>query len=114
MNKKRVLEIYNFLANASMKRMNDDEKIQFIRLLRQMKPAAKEMQEAVNDAVMKAQQESVKDFADFVGKAVSDIANEDTDISINVMTADTFKHLCFSNDWTFNQVDELEELLVKK
>ena len=41
MTKKRIAEIYNFLAVASMKQMTNDEKIALIRLLRQMKPIAK-------------------------------------------------------------------------
>ena len=54
MTKKRIAELYRFLSVASMKRMNDDEKIAFIRLLRQMKPVFTEMNEAVNDAIEKA------------------------------------------------------------
>jgi hypothetical protein len=33
MTKKRITEVYNFIANASRKKMSDDEEIMLIRLL---------------------------------------------------------------------------------
>lgn len=115
MTKKRIAELYRFLSVASMKRMNDDEKIAFIRLLRQMKPVFTEMNEAVNDAIEKAKAEMDDEshIAEFVNKAVEDLANEDAGINIQTMKPDVFNRLCLSNDWNFAQVDELEEALVK-
>ena len=115
MTKKRITELYRFLSVASMKRMNDDEKIAFIRLLRQMKPVFTEMNEAVNDAIekAKAEMEDESHIAEFVNKAVEDLSNEDAGINIQTMKADVFNRLCLSNDWNFAQVDELEEALVK-
>ena len=115
MTKKRVAEIYRFLSVASMKRMNDDEKIAFMRLLRQMKPIFAEMNDAVNDALEKAKAEMDDEshIAEFVNKAVEDLAEQDADIDVRVMKADVFNRLYLSNDWNFAQINELEEALVK-
>ena len=115
MTKKRIAVIYRFLATASMKRLSDDEKVAFMRLLRKMKPVFSELQEATNDAIEKANDETKewKEIMQLVDKAVADIAQAETDIDICVMTAETFERLCLSNDWTFAQIDELEEALVK-
>ena len=115
MTKKRVAEVYSFLAMASMKRMADDEKIALIRLLRSMKPIAKEMQDAVDDAVAKAREDGMdqRQTLEFVNKAVEDLATEDTTIDTAVMTAMAFDRLTLSNDWNFAQIEELSELLVK-
>ena len=116
MNKKRMAEVYRFLSVASMKRMTDDEKVAFIRLLRQMKPVFTEMQDAINDAVEKAKEEMEDEshIAEFVNKAVDDLAQQKMDIVTRIMSVDTFERLCTSNDWNFAQIDELEEVLVKK
>ena len=115
MTKKRVAEIYRFLSVASMKRMNDDEKIAFMRLLRQMKPIFTEMNDAVNDALEKAKAEMDDEshIAEFVNKAVEDLAEQGADIDVRVMKADMFNRLCLSNDWNFAQINELEEVLIK-
>ena len=115
MTKKRVAELYRFLSVASMKRMNDDEKIAFMRLLRQMKPVFVEMNDAVNDALEKAKAEMDDEahIAEFVNKAVEDLAEQEADIDVRVMKADMFNRLYLSNDWNFAQINELEEALVK-
>lgn len=116
MNKKRASEVYQFLSVASMKKMNDDERIALIRLLRTMKPVFTEMKDAVDDALKKAKAE-MKDeshIVDFVNKAVEDLSNQGVNIETNIMTSDTFNRLCISNDWNFAQIDELEEVLLKK
>ena len=116
MNKKRTTEVYNFLAMASMKQMADNDKIALIRLLRTMKPIAKEIQDAVNDAVQKAREEGMEQQAlvEFVNKAVDDLAQEETTIKTAIMTEDTFNRLALSNDWTFAQIDELAEVMIKQ
>ena len=116
MTKKRITEVYNFLAMASMKQMTNDEKIALIRLLRTMKPIAKELQEAVNDAVQKAREEGMEQaqMVEFVNKAVDDLAQEETTILTAILTPDAFDRLGLSNDWTFAQIEELGEVLIKK
>lgn len=116
MTKKRITEIYNFLAVASMKQMTNDEKIALIRLLRTMKPIAKEIQDAVNDAVQKAREEGMEQqqMVEFVNKAVDDLAQEETAILTAILTPDAFDRLALSNDWTFAQIEELGEVLIKK
>lgn len=116
MTKKRIAEVYNFLAIASMKLLANDDKIALIRLLRQMKPIAKELQDAVNDAVQKAREEGMTEQAmvDFVNKAVDDLATEETTIKTAIMTEDTFNRLALSNDWTFAQIEELGEIMIIK
>ncbi len=116
MNKKRIAEVYNFIMQASMKKLNDDEKIALIRLLRTMKATANEIQEAVNDAVQKAREEGMNEqkVVEFVNKAVADLAQEDTNLITAIMTEDTFDRLALSNDWTFAQIEELAEVLTKK
>ena len=116
MNKKRISEVYRFLSVASMKRMNDDERIAFIRLLRTLKPVFTELQDAVNDALekAKAEMEDESHIVDFVNRAVEDLSNENCEIITNTMTKESFDRLCISNDWNFAQIDELEEVLVKK
>ena len=115
MTKKRIAEVYNFLAIASMKQLANDDKIALIRLLRTMKPIAKEIQDAVNDAVQKAREEGMTEQAmvDFVNKAVDDLATEETTVKTTIMTEDTFNRLALSNDWTFAQIEELGEILIK-
>ena len=116
MTKKRIAEIYRFLANASMKRLSDDEKVEFMRLLRRMKPVFTELQDATNDAVEKAKAdtEDLNVIMQLVEKAVADISQTMVDFDIMVMKTETFERLCFSNDWTFAQIDELETALVKE
>ncbi len=116
MTKKRIAEIYNFLAVASMKQMTNDEKIALIRLLRTMKPIAKEIQDAVNDAVQKAREEGMEQQAmvEFVNKAVEDLANEETTVLTAILTPDAFDRLALSNDWTFAQIEELGDELINK
>ena len=115
MNKKRVSEVYRFLSVASMKKMNDDERIALIRLLRTMKPVFTEMKDAVDDALekAKAEMEDESHIVDFVNRAVEDLSNQSANIETNTMDSETFNRLCISNDWNFAQIDELEEVLVK-
>ena len=115
MTKKRMAEVYRFLSVASMKKMNDDEKVAFIRLLRQLKPVFTEMQEAVNDAIEKAKEEMEDEshIAQFVEKVVEDLAQQEVSVITNTMSTETFNRLCISNDWSFAQIDELEAVLVK-
>lgn len=115
MTKKRIAEIYNFLAVASMKQMTNDEKIALIRLLRTMKPIAKEMGDAVNDALTRAREEGMEQqqMVEFVNKAVDDLAQEETTILTAILTPDAFDRLALSNDWTFAQIEELGEVLIK-
>ena len=115
MNKKRASEVYRFLSVASMKKMNDDERIALIRLLRTMKPVFTEMKDAVDDALekAKAEMEDESHIVDFVNRAVEDLSNQDAGIETKIMTPETFDRLCISNDWNFAQVDELEVVLVK-
>lgn len=114
MTKKRIAELYRFLSVASMKRMNEDEKVAFIRLLRTMKPVFVEVQTAINDAVEKANKDcdSQADVIALVNRAMEDIWKEDCAIIVNTMTADAFERLCLSNDWNFAMIDEIEKELV--
>ena len=116
MKQKRVADLYRFLSVASMKRMTDDEKVAFIRLLRTMKPLCVEIQSAVDDAIVKAREETDDQHkvVALVNKAVADIAERDCDVTIQTMNPDTFNRLCLSNDWSFAQIDELEGELVAK
>ena len=113
MTKRRVAEIYRFLAQASMKRMQDDEKIALIRLLRTMKPVSNEVSEAIIDAQMRAVQEGVSDPPKFAMEAVADLAEQEVKFIIKVMSEETFERLMLSNDWTFGQIDELHDELVE-
>lgn len=114
MTKKRIHEIYSFLAAASMKRLNDEEKIVLIRLLRQMKPVANEIGEAIQDAAQKAMADGVEDLNGFVMKAIEDLAENETDIDVRIMNQDTFDRLVLSNDWCFGQIDELQTEIVRE
>ena len=98
-----------------MKKMNDDERIALIRLLRTMKPVFTEMKDAVDDALekAKAEMEDESHIVDFVNRAVEDLSNQSANIETNTMDSETFNRLCISNDWNFAQIDELEEVLVK-
>lgn len=116
MTKKRIAELYRFLQTASMKRMVDDEKVAFIRLLREMKPVFVEIQQAATDALENAQ----KDCDDqqrvmmIVERAMADLSKSECNIETKVLTPDTFNRLCLSNDWNFAIIDELEAELVAK
>ena len=116
MNKGRIADIYTFLSGARMSKLNDDEKVAVIRLLRSMKPVATEIREAVAEASQKAVAEYPTDInaaQQLVNEAVKDLLNEDVpDFTAKVLTADAFERLCFSNDWTFGEIDNLETDLV--
>ena len=116
MNKGRIADIYTFLSGARMSKLNDDEKVAVIRLLRSMKPVATEIREAVAEASQKAVAEYPQDInaaQQLVNEAVKDLLNEEVpDFTAKVLTADTFERLCFSNDWTFGEIDNLETDLV--
>ena len=117
MTKKNINEVFNFLQGARMSRMKDDEKIQVIKLLRGMKPVAKDLQDAANDAVEKARAEYPDDtqkVMELVNKSMEDLASQEViGVETRVLTPDAFERLCLSNDWTFGQIDELEQMLVK-
>lgn len=114
MTKKRIAEVYRFLAAASMKRLQDEEKIKLIRLLRQMKPVANELSEAINDAMQKAIADGMERPDQFALNAVADIAGQNVEVITATMTEDAFERLALSNDWNFGQIDELQEVLVIK
>lgn len=116
MTKKNINEVFNFLQGARMSRMKDGEKIQIIKLLRVMKPVAKDLQDAANDAVEKARAEYPDDtqkVMELVNKSMEDLASQEViGVDTKVLTPDAFERLCLSNDWTFGQIDELEQILV--
>lgn len=113
MTKKRINEVYMFLATASMKRLTDDEKIAFIRLLRQMKAVSQELNSAANDAYMRAVADGMDETKamDLANRAVDDIAQAESDIATETMTEETYMRLVMSNDWNFGQIDEIREVL---
>ena len=116
MKQKRIAELYRFLSIASMKRMSDEEKVAFIRLLRSMKPLWQELQTAVDDALAKARQETDDPAAisNIVNQSVEDIAERECAVILATMSEDAFERLCLSNDWNFAQIEELHEELVTK
>ena len=116
MKQKRVADLYRFLSVASMKRMADDEKVAFIRLLRTMKPLFVELRAAVDDALVKAGEETddQQKIVELTNNAVADLAERDCDVNVRTMSPETFNRLCLSNDWSFAQIDELEGELVAK
>ena len=113
MTKKRIHEVYMFLATASMKRLTDDEKIAFIRLLRQMKKVSQELNSAANDAYTRAVADGMEntEAMDFANRAVDDIAQAESDIATETMTKETYTRLVLSNDWNFGQIEELGAIL---
>jgi hypothetical protein len=113
MTKKRIHEVYMFLATASMKRLTDEEKIAFIRLLRQMKAVSQELNSAANDAYTRAVADGMEDTKamDFANRAVDDIAQSESDIATETMTKETYTRLVLSNDWNFGQIEELGAIL---
>ena len=114
MTKKRVHEIYMFLAAASMKRLTDEEKIAFIRLLRQMKPVSNQLAEAANDAYMKAMADGESNAMEIANRAAEDIATEEVDIDTHILTPAAYERLALGNDWNFGQMEEVGELLIKE
>lgn len=116
MNKKRINEIYQFMSNARMGRMTDEEKVTMIKTLRMMKPIATSIQDAAQDAFATAKAEYPDDqqkATELFNKSMADILNQEVDIDLRVLTDDAFGRLCLSNDWTFAQMDELEAELVR-
>jgi hypothetical protein len=53
-------------------------------------------------------------MVEFVNKAVDDLATQETTIATDIMTPETFDRLALSNDWTFVQIEELSEELIRK
>jgi predicted component of type VI protein secretion system len=115
MTKKRIHEVYMFLATASMKRLTDEEKIAFIRLLRQMKAVSQELNSAANDAYARAVADGMEDTKamDFANRAVDDIAQAESDIATETMTEEAYTRLVLSNDWNFGQIEELRGILTQ-
>lgn len=117
MNKKRINEIYQFMSNARMGRMTDEEKVTMIKTLRLLKPIATIIQEAAQDAFATAKAEypdDQKKAVELVNKSMADVLNAEVDgIDLHVLTTEGFERLCLSNDWTFAQMDELEAELVR-
>lgn len=117
MTKGKIVDVYQFLAGARMSKLTDDEKVLVITLLRKMKPVAMEIQAAVSDASEKAKKEYPDDIAAakrLVNKSVVSLLQEEVQgFSAKVLNEDVFQRLCFSNDWTFQQMELLGfELLV--
>lgn len=115
MTKKRITDIYLFLATAHIGKMEDEEKAAMIRLLRKMKPIAQEIQQAIIDAtaIAKTETNDQQEAARLVNLAVADILEESTDIEIAVLSAEGFQRMVSSNDWTLGQIEELESEMVK-
>ena len=117
MNKKRINDIYNFMLNARMGRMTDEEKVTMIKTLRMLKPIATSIQDAAHDALATAKAEypdDQKKAVELVNRSMADVLNAEVDsIDLHVLTAEGFERLCLSNDWTFAQMDELEVELVR-
>lgn len=114
MTKKRVTEVYRFLSAARMGRLNDDEKVAVIRLLREMKPVAAEIQDAATESLKKASDEYPDDMPKammLAEQAIADLLNAEVDIDTHILTAEAYERLCFSNDWTFAQMEELGDVL---
>lgn len=111
MNKGKIADVYQFLSGARMSKLTDEEKVTVITLLRTMKPFAAEIHSAVRDAAAKARAEYPDDAAAaqrLVNKSVEALFNEEVpDFSAKVLAEDTFQRLCFSNDWTFQQMELL-------
>ena len=116
MTKKNITEVYNFLATASMKQLDNDDKIALIKLYCRIKPVAKQLTDAIDDAVSKAREDGMKDqqLVEFVNKAVDDLAQEEVSINAAVLSQEAFYKLALSNDWVFAQIEELGEILIKK
>ena len=116
MNKGRIADMYQFLSQAKMAKLSDEEKVVVITLLRKMKPIATDVRDAAADATQRAVKEYPKDIQAvhrLVNDAIKDLLNEDVpDFTAKVLTTDAFERLCFSNDWTFAQIDNLETDLV--
>lgn len=113
MTKKRIHEVYMFLATASMKRLTDEEKIAFIRLLRQMKAVSQELNDAANDAYARAVADGMEaeKAMDIANRAVDDIAQAESDIATETMTEEAYMRLVMSNDWNFGQIEEIRAIL---
>jgi hypothetical protein len=109
--KKRVTELYQFMRTAKMTKLNDEEKIFLIRLLRKMKPVAVEVMDAINVATDKAMREYPDDAtkaAELTQKAMEDMWNDEADIDIRVLSHNVIDKLAISNEWTFSTIDEIE------
>jgi len=113
MKKGRIADIYVFLAKARMTKLTDDEKVVIITMLRQMKPVANEVTEAVQEASRKALEEYPNDIHSaqkLVNKSIEGLMNEEVDsMNLRVFKQDAFNRLCFSNEWTFEQIDNLQQ-----
>ena len=109
--KKRVTELYRFMRDAKMTKLNDEEKISLIRLLRKMKPVAVEVMDATNEAKERAMKEYPDDatkVAELTQKAMEDLWYDEADIDIRVLSHDVIDKLAISNEWTFSIIDEIE------
>ena len=116
MTKKRVTEVYRFLSSARMSRLTDEEKVAVIRLLRVMKPVAAEIQDAATTSFQKSKEEYPADVVNAMAlaeQAIGDLLGSETDINTHILTAEAYERLCFSNDWTFQQMEELGDILTK-
>lgn len=109
--KKRVAELYRFLSDAKMSRLEDNERIDIIKLLRSMKPIGTEVLDALNEAINKAKDiypDNTERVADIVNKSMEDLWMQKACINIRVLSRETIDRLALSNDWTFSLIDEME------
>ena len=100
-----------FLATASMKRLTDEEKIAFIRLLRQMKAVSQELNSAANDAYARAVADGMEDTKamDFANRAVDDIAQAESDIATETMTKRSTHVMSYQTTGTSGKSKNLEQ-----
>jgi len=136
MTKKEVANLYNWLQGAKVTKLTDEEKIKFIRMMRTLKPVAKEVRDATNDALETAKDERydemvkrinegatsanqiadaqsyIKHICEVADKAVSDLLAQDVQTVLPRLSEETFERLCLSNDWNMAQVADLEQYLL--
>ena len=115
MTKKRIADVFLFLASARLAKMTDEEKVAIIRLFRVMKPIAQEVQQAVSDATAKVSEETTdqQEIVRLVNLSVTDILEAETEVNTKILSLEGFSRLTLSNDWTLGQIDELEEIFLQ-
>ena len=137
MNKKKIADIYGFLTKAKLTKMDDGGKIAVIRMMRVMKPIFTEVTTCIQDAFNAAVDDNYERMAvtvnnptategeraaanqyiarlnEVVRNSTADLMDAEADIDTKVLTQEQFEHLCVSNDWGLDVIEELEVLLTK-
>ena len=55
--------------------------------------------------------ESYREYTGLIDKAIADAASKEVEINTDFLTSDEFDQLCLSNEWTFDEIDSIADII---